>query len=161
VTIESRFHQRRCSRARLAAVATGILTLAASVGAETARSESATPDLPRRRPGLWRISTISPEIGMQTHEVCIEAGDSIIGALGDDCSAPDVQSSPDEVIVTFSCGRGGARRVTSLLFTGDFTSWYRAQSRVTVSDGANSTRRSGFTIDAKHLSPECPKPGRE
>ncbi|MGZ9116202.1 MAG: hypothetical protein ACXW3V_04565, partial [Methylocystis sp.] len=31
-------------------------------------------ELPKRRPGLWRISTISPEIGLQTNDVCIEEG---------------------------------------------------------------------------------------
>jgi hypothetical protein len=144
-------------RFRLAALVAAMLSLAFDVSAETA--PGATTELPRRRPGHWRISTISPQLGMQTHEVCIDAGDSIIGALADACSTPTVQSTPDETIVTFSCGRGGAREVTSLLFTGDFASWYRAQSKVTVTPANGAAQqRSGFTIDAKFLGPECPEP---
>lgn len=124
-------------------------------------TSAATAEPPRREPGYWRISTISPELGMQTHDVCIEAGDSIIGTLEDDCSSPSVEAGQSEIIVTFSCERGGARQVTSLLFTGDFSSWYRAQSKVTVTRGATMTQRSGFTIDAKFLAPDCPKAANE
>ncbi|MGJ0395161.1 MAG: DUF3617 domain-containing protein [Methylocystis sp.] len=116
-------------------------------------SATATEDgLPKRRPGLWRISTISPEIGMQTNEVCIEEGDSVIGALAENCTKPSVTQAKDQTIVTIECGPKDSRDVTSLLFTGDFRDWYRAQSRVT-SKGA----RSGFTFDATFLSERCTK----
>jgi hypothetical protein len=105
---------------------------------------------PKRRPGLWRISTISPEIGLQTNDVCIEDGDSIIGAQDESCAKPSVTHANDQIIVTIECGPKDAREVTSLLFTGDFQSWYRAQSKTTA-----SSRRSGFTIDAKFLSERC------
>ncbi len=113
---------------------------------------AAGDELPKRRPGLWRISTIAPEIGMQTNEVCIEQGDSIIGALDENCAKPLVTQAKDQTIVTIECGPKDSRDVTSLLFTGDFRNWYRAQSRVT-SKGA----RSGFTIDATFLSERCTK----
>ncbi|HEY8125800.1 MAG TPA: DUF3617 family protein [Methylocystis sp.] len=105
---------------------------------------------PKRRPGLWRISTISPEIGLQTHDVCIEDGDSIVGAQDESCAKPSVTHANDQIIVTIECGPKDTRDVTSLLFTGDFRSWYRAQSKTTA-----SARRSGFTIDAKFLSESC------
>ena len=113
---------------------------------------AADDDLPKRRPGLWRISTISPEIGMRTNEVCIEEGDSIIGAQDENCAKPSVTQAKDQIIVTIECGPKDSLDVASLLFTGDFQNWYRAQSR-TTSSGA----RSGFTIDAKFLSERCTK----
>jgi hypothetical protein len=134
------------------------VTLSLSVIA-SARSSRAD-ELPQRRPGLWRIKTISPDVGLQSHDVCIEAGDGILGAPQDNCTKPTVESAQGgEVIVTFSCDLHGAREVTSLLLTGDFSSWYRAQSKTTLTQKSGATReRSGFTIDAKFLQPECPKP---
>ncbi|MDP3553638.1 DUF3617 family protein [Methylocystis sp.] len=111
---------------------------------------SSDAELPKRRPGLWRISTISPEIGLQTHDVCIEEGDSIIGAQDESCAKPSVTHANDQIIVTIECGPKDARDVTSLLFTGDFQNWYRAQSKATAKGN-----RSGFTIDAKFLSERC------
>jgi hypothetical protein len=145
-------------RAR-AALAAMMAAVASDAPAEAPMPGGETAALPQRRPGYWRISTISPQLGMQTHEVCIEAGDSIIGSLGKGCDAPSIRAGGGETIVTFACDLGGARQVTSLLFTGDFTSWYRAQSKVTVSRGASAAERSGFTIDAKFLTPDCPKAG--
>jgi len=107
-------------------------------------------DLPKRRPGLWRISTISPEIGLQTNDVCIEKGDSIIGAQEESCAKPSVTQANDQIIVTFECGATESREITSLLFTGDFQNWYRAQSKTTA-----KAKRAGFTIDAKFLSERC------
>jgi len=147
------------ARAALAAMAAMMAAVASDAPAEAPMPGGETAALPQRRPGYWRISTISPQLGMQTHEVCIEAGDSIIGSLGKGCDAPSIRAGGGETIVTFACDLGGARQVTSLLFTGDFTSWYRAQSKVTVSRGASAAERSGFTIDAKFLTPDCPKAG--
>lgn len=107
-------------------------------------------ELPRRAPGLWRIITVSPEIGMQSHDVCIAEGDSIIGPQAADCFQPKVASAGDQVIVTIECGAGDRRSVQSLLFTGDFRSWYRAQSKISSSD-----MHSGFSIDGRFLGSNC------
>lgn len=109
-----------------------------------------TSELPKRVPGIWRITTISPEIGMQSNEVCTQDSDSVIGPRGRDCAPPSVSRIDDQVIVTIECGAGEQREVESLLFTGDFQTWYRAQSRTTA-----GARRSGYTIDAKFLTPTC------
>ncbi len=105
---------------------------------------------PTRAPGLWRITTVSPEIGMQTNDVCIAEGDSIIGPRASGCAQPAIKRAGDQVIVTVECVAGGRREVESFLFTGDFKSWYRAQSK--MSSGAT---RFGFTIDAKFLRASC------
>jgi hypothetical protein len=122
------------------------------IAGATSSASAADDELPKRRPGLWRISTISPKIGMETNEICIEESDSIIGAQDENCAKPSVTQAKDQIIVTIECGSKDSRDVTSLLFTGDFQNWYRAQSRITAA-GA----RSGFTIDAKFLSERCKK----
>jgi len=127
--------------------------LLALVGVALARDTAfADPasELPKRTSGLWRITTVSTEVGMQTHEVCIAEGDSIIGFLTEDCAQPSVRRAEDQVIVTIECGAGNIRNVESLLFTGDFKSWYRAQSKLT-----SGPHRSGVSIDARLLSTNC------
>lgn len=87
---------------------------------------------------------------MQTNDVCIGEDDSIVGPRASGCAKPSVTRVQDQVIVTIECVAGDKREVESFLFTGDFQSWYRAQSRIT-----SGARRSGFTIDAKFLRPNC------
>lgn len=117
---------------------------------EAAVADAFPPELPKRAPGLWRITTVSPEVGMQTNDVCISEGDSIIGPQAAACAQPSVTRAGDQVIVTIECGAGDRRSVESLLFTGDFKSWYRAQSKLT-----SGARRSGFSIDARFLATSC------
>lgn len=117
-------------------------------GEALTRQQPAT--LPKRTPGLWRITTVSPEIGMQTNQVCIGDSDSIIGMLDSSCDQPSVTHVNDQVIVTIKCGQEGKRDVTGLLFNGDFRTWYRAQSKASA-----GTIHSGFTIDAKFVDARC------
>lgn len=144
--------QQTLRRAALRLAIGGAATLALVAGADAA------PELPQRRPGVWRISTISPEVGLQTNDVCIETGDSLIGSFAENCAEPIIEAAGGQWIVTLSCGRAGGKDVTSLLFTGDFTSWYRAQAKSTFTraDG-KALPGTGFTIDAKFLGPDCPK----
>lgn len=136
---------------KLSRLAPFCLVFSLSLIAGAASSAAAAEDeLPKRRSGLWRISTISPEVGMQTNDVCIEENDSVIGAQDESCTKPSVTRATDQIIVTIECGPKDSRDVTSLLFTGDFRNWYRAQSRMTAK-GA----RTGFTIEAKYLSERC------
>ncbi|PPD45935.1 MAG: hypothetical protein CTY15_02590 [Methylocystis sp.] len=134
---------------RISVLAPAIALIGATLMRDGA-SADASSELPIRTPGLWRITTVSPETGMRTHDVCIAEADSIIGNQAADCARPLVTRAGDQVIVTIECGVGERRNVESLLFTGDFKSWYRAQSKVT-----SGVRRSGFSIDAQLLSMPC------
>ena len=98
--------------------------------AETAASTSPIADLPKRKPGLWRISTTSPEFGMRTHEVCIRESDGIIGAPDENCAKPLVERASHQIIATITRDRKDGREVTGILFTGDFQDWCRAQSKM-------------------------------
>lgn len=122
----------------------------AALAREAPPTGASQTELPRRAPGLWRITTVSPETGMQTSDVCITDDDSIIGPRASGCAQPSVARVGDQVIVTVECVAGGRRDVVSLLFTGDFKSWYRAQSRM-----SSGGMHSGFTIDAKLLRTSC------
>lgn len=119
-------------------------------GEASSSNDALQTGLPKRTPGLWRITTISPEIGMQSNNVCITEDDSISGPRASGCAPPTVTRVEDQVIVTIECNASGKRDVQSLLFRGDFSSWYRAQSKM-----SSGGIRSGFTIDAKLLRTNC------
>ncbi|WP_040579442.1 DUF3617 family protein [Methylocystis parvus] len=138
----------RHSSTRLLAAA--IAFFAATLARGSALAETSPSALPKRTPGLWRITTLSPEIGMRSNDVCISERDSIIGPQAADCAEPSVTRAGDQTIVTIECGAGDRRVVESLLFTGDFKSWYRAQSKI-----SSGGKRSGFSIDAKFLGSGC------
>ena len=75
---------------------------------------------------------------MLTHEVCIEESDGIVGAPDENCAKPLVERASDQTIVTIACDRKDGREVTSILFTGDFQDWYRAQSKASSTDAVHS-----------------------
>ncbi|QGM46016.1 DUF3617 domain-containing protein [Methylocystis heyeri] len=113
--------------------------------------------LPARRPGLWRISTVSAVGGLQVGETCVGLQDSIIGPQGSDCAKPEITRADDQIVVTVACGSGAERIASSLLFTGDFATWYRAQGKIATGDRTanDADLRTGFTIDAMFLRPDC------
>jgi hypothetical protein len=136
-----------------------LLLAAACPGSTAGHAETAAPnppiaDLPKRKSGLWRISTISPEIGMQTHEVCIEEGDGIVGAPDENRAKPPVERASDQTIVTITRDREDCREVTGVLFTGDFQDWCRAQSKMN-STGA-MLRLGGRIASPSKNGPEGP-----
>lgn len=124
--------------------------------ARAASLETQADDLPTRHEGLWRISTLSADAGLQVSEACVRAGDSIIGEMRQGCSKPQVTRHGDQTIVTIVCEEESQNNVTSLLFTGDYVAWYRAQGKITSRDRMSGAEmHSGFTIDAQHLRSNC------
>jgi hypothetical protein len=109
---------------------------------------------------LWRISTLSADAGLQISETCLQPEDSIVGEKDPACDDAKVIREGDQVVVTITCEESGRRVVRSLLFTGDFATWYRAQGKITSrASTPGSEVHSGFTIDAKFLQPDCAAPG--
>lgn len=147
---------KRRQLARIAMSLVVILLIASMPGGQSSAQSATRTDmqLPVRKPGLWRISTVAPDIGMQTNEVCIGSSDTIIGNSAEGCAAPTIQRADDQIIVSYACERKDGKEATSLLFTGDFVNWYRAQAKFT-SNGPGGLRRSGFTIEGKFLRPDC------
>lgn len=122
----------------------------------TALPANAAGDIPVRKPGHWEITTVAAAIGMRTIQACIAPGDDIVSGIGEPgCSAPDVERTGDQVVVSMVCKtKGGTERISTLL-TGDFTTWYRATSKMTL-DPAPPGSAMGATIDAKYIGPDCP-----
>ena len=119
----------------------------------------ASDPLPIRKSGVWRISTLSPATGLRVSETCVRAEDGIVGDRDVACANPTALREGDQVVVTIACENHGERVVSSLLFTGDFTTWYRAQAKITFQGPAKGSElHSGFTIDAKFLRPDCSEP---
>ena len=112
--------------------------------------------LPLRKSGLWRISTLPPAVGLQVGEACVGPKDSIIGDADTGCVKPEIKRAGEQTVVTVVCVADGRRVTSSLLLTGDFTTWYRAQGKMT-SEGADPSAdvHSGFTVDAKFLRLDC------
>jgi len=82
--------------------------------------------------------------------------DSIIGDEEDaDCAKPEIAHAGEQIVVTVICAADGRRVTSSLLFTGDFTTWYRAQGKITSAGENRMDLHSGFTIDAKYLRSDC------
>ncbi|SFK74137.1 hypothetical protein SAMN05444581_11754 [Methylocapsa palsarum] len=98
---------------------------------------------------------LSAAIGLNVSEACIGPDDRIIGE-DPSCAKPEVTKNGDRIVVTFICEAKEGRVTNSLLFTGDFTTWYRAQGKITM-DGQErrSDLHSGFTVDATYIRPDC------
>ncbi len=105
--------------------------------------------LPQRKPGQWRLTSISAELGMTTFETCIRPGDSIAAPVRrTDVSTANVERFDDQVIVNVICASKAGEESISTLFTGDFTTWYRPSPdhlRPALPGGATV----GVTVDAR------------
>lgn len=136
--------------ARIATVCSVVLAESAALAAET---------MPVRQPGYWHIRTISESFGTREGDVCITASDPLLPDQPQAvCKPLRVERGGQEVIVTQECEEGGERRVTSILFTGDFQTWYRGQSRLSTrpANQQGIPVTVGFTIDANRIGGTCP-----
>lgn len=128
----------------------------AAVLATGSSAMAAASDVPVRKPGHWKISTIAAALGMTTIDACITPSDSIAATTSvGKCGPPEVQRAGDQTIVTVVCATSQGRETTSTLFTGDFTTWYRGIVKITSDPPAAGQPNLGVTIDAKYVGPEC------
>ena len=114
-------------------------------------------DMPRRKPGLWEITTIGAGSGTNKARSCIGEDDKILTPEGSDCSEPKVRSGgPDTTIVHVVCSSGDSKETISGAFTGDFNTRYRAQVKMTFDPPPEGMPpHMGVTIDGKYLGPNC------
>lgn len=126
------------------------LTLVSLLSANFALAGSGAP-LPVRKPGLWKITSISATHGMLSVEVCIGPNDSIAATTSPgQCAAPEVQVAGDQTIVNVVCTSPEGREKTSTLFTGDFTTWYRGIVKMSFDPPVQGVANLGVTLDAKY-----------
>lgn len=122
--------------------------------APPARSETL---LPVRKAGHWQLTTVAETVGMRTFDTCITAADPIITGAGDkNCKMSRVKVLGDEHYVDIVCATSTGKETTSTVLTGDFTTWYRAMSKITFDPAQGGIAHMGVTIDGKYLGSECP-----
>ena len=137
------------------------IILAAAVGItwpSVASLPAAAEDVPRRKPGLWQITTIGAGSGTNTVRACIGEDDKILTPEGaGDCSEPSVTSGgSDTTIVDVVCLSGPTKETISGAFTGDFGTRYRAQVKMTFDPPPKGMPPHwGVTVDGKYLGPDC------
>ncbi|MFA5950884.1 MAG: DUF3617 family protein [Hyphomicrobium sp.] len=139
---------------RKAIVRAAILSLALVFGHATA---GLADELPKRRPGHWKLRTVSASVGMATIDACIGADDSIAApSEGRSCLTPKVERAGDQVIVNVTCRSNLGEERISTLFTGDFQTWYRGITKMTFEPPTNGVANVGVTVDATFIGPDCP-----
>jgi hypothetical protein len=132
-------------------------TLSAALLVAGVLPASAT-DSPRRKPGLWEITTVGAGSGTSTARTCIAADDEILTPSDSgDCSEPKVSSGgTDTTIVDVVCKSGPVTETISGAFTGDFDTRYRAQVKISFDPPPRGMPPHwGLTVDGIYLGPDC------
>jgi hypothetical protein len=138
---------------RFAALTTTAMLLLAATGIALAAQE-----VPKRKPGLWEITTVGVGSGTNVTKTCIDADDSILAPAEGNCSEPKVTwDGQDTTIVDIVCTSGSSKETISGAFTGDFSTRYRAQVKMSFDPPPSGMPpHVGVTIDGKYLGPDCP-----
>ena len=134
------------------------LTTAASLVVAAAGATALAQEVPKRKPGLWEITTVGVGSGTNVVKTCIDDGDSILAPDDGNCSEPKVTSDgQDTTIVDIVCTSGSSKETISGAFTGDFATRYRAQVKMSFDPPPpGMPPHVGVTIDGKYLGPDCP-----
>lgn len=133
----------------------GFVSICAAV-LNTVHGQAYAAEAPLRKPGQWQLTSVSDSVGMRTVKTCITATDDIV--LGDNtknCDPVDVKTIANETFVNVTCTAGNSRQKISTLLTGDFTSWYRAVTKVTFDPPQDGVSHIGAIVDGKYLGPSC------
>ncbi len=138
-----------------------ILLAASGVGlagiAFSANDGTAATALPKRKIGHWEITTVSAATGMAVTQACVGADDNIAAPAGSgDCSEPKVTPADPEIIVDVVCTTPGGKETMSTVYSGDFSSRYRAVMKMTFDPPGPLGRTLGVTIDGRYVGPDCP-----
>jgi hypothetical protein len=137
-------------RRSLAAVTLAFAVLAAPA------SLAADLEAPKRKPGLWEITTVAPVTGMTKITVCVGADDDIITPENGDCTKPKLTPLNEGVIVDVTCTGKDGKQTISTTFTGDFQQRYHATLKTTFDPPIGAISHMGANLDGKYLGPDCP-----
>lgn len=137
---------------RRISIATGCMVAILSSPAVPAAAEMA----PKRKPGLWEITTVAPVSGMTTIKTCVGQDDDIVRPADGDCTEPKVTPLNEGVTVDVVCTTKHGKQIISSTFTGDFETRYHATLKTTFEPPLGAIRRMGVKIDGKYLGADCP-----
>ncbi len=111
--------------------------------------------VPKRKPGLWEITTVAAGTGMTTIKTCIGPDDKISTPDDSgDCSEPKARRAGDSIFVDVVCKRGHGKETMSTAFTGDFDTRYHGVMKITF-DPPEGLKSMGVILDGKYLGPDC------
>jgi hypothetical protein len=133
-------------------IAAACAAFAGLVGTPPAAADEPTP---KRKPGLWEITTVAAGTGMTTIETCVGPDDKI--ATPDDsgdCTEPKAMRMGEEVVVDVVCKKKFGRQIMSTAYIGDFTTRYHGIMKITF-DPPEGVKTMGVIIDGKYLGPDC------
>jgi len=119
----------------------------------------AAEEIPKRKPGLWEITTVAPVTGMTTIKTCVGEDDDIVTPDSGDCTKPTVTPLNEGIIVNVVCTSKDGKQTISTTFTGDFQTRYHAILKTTFDPPIGAISHMGVNIDGKYLGPDCPAGG--
>lgn len=131
--------------------------LAGAIAILTGFSAIAQADepVPKRKPGLWEITTVAAGTGQTTIKACIGEDDDIATPSGiGECSKPTVERAGDTTIVTVVCKKKFGSEILSTAFTGDFDKHYHGIMKISF-DPPEGVKGMGVIIDGKYLRSDC------
>ncbi len=111
--------------------------------------------VPKRKPGLWEITTVAPVSGMTKITTCVGPDDDLVTPEGGDCTTPKLTPLNEGVIIDVTCTDGTSKQTISTTFTGDFQTRYHAILKTTFDPPVGAISHMGVNIDAKYLGPDC------
>lgn len=141
------------------------LLLTAGVALSVATAAQAL-DMPKRKSGLWELKTMtSNSPAPRTMQMCVdEQSDDILQNFGAGmgkkmCSKNDMRKEGNQYIGESVCTFGGSTATTRSVFSGDFTTAYRGESKSTYNPPMMGMADATTQIEAKWTGP-C-KPGQK
>lgn len=112
--------------------------------------------MPKRKPGHWRITTVSAGIGMTTIDACVGENDNLATPSDSgECSEPKVTTAGSEIIVDVVCKKPHGKQIMSTAFGGDFKTRYHGIMKMSF-DPPEGWKNMGVTIDGQYVGPDCP-----
>ncbi len=120
-------------------------------------SSAYADDTPRRKAGLWEITTRSGDTAQSiTGQQCVDAGtDELMrpAAGNPHCPAPALRREGKRTILDSTCDLNGTTITTHAEFHGDFSTDYSGEIASTFSRPNAGSQTTRYTIAARWLGP--------
>ncbi|ODA67866.1 hypothetical protein A7A08_01033 [Methyloligella halotolerans] len=149
-----RFQALRNPTLRFAAVSAAGVVLAAALSFQASVAQAA--EIPKRKPGHWQLTTVTPGVGKRVFDVCVAEDDNIaVPKNAGKCGEPEVLEAGSETIVNVTCTVKDAKQTISTALNGNFDERYHAVVKMSFDPPMGGQDRFGVTIDGKYIGPDC------